>query len=125
MVNSQNDNSYSGFVPDAFEQLNNNFSDVSLLHERELHCLYRAKRFGRWYLLKTLRPEYRQNATYSQMLRKELEILMRLQHPNIVGCLGMEYVDACPVGCEEPVGDCIVMEYVDGQTLKDWINEAK
>jgi len=48
------------------------------------------------------------------MLRKEFDILIRMQHPNVVQTLGMEHV--------EGLGTCIVMEYVDGITLKEWLS---
>ena len=44
---------------------------------------------------------------------EELEILTELQHPNIVTAVGLEAV--------EGIGSCIVMEYVDGVTLKEWL----
>ena len=52
------------------------------------------------------------------MLLKEMEILMRLQHPGIVGCLGIERL-RFPSSEEE--AECIVMEYIDGINLKEWL----
>ena len=52
--------------------------------------LYRAKRYGRWFLLKCLKQEHEADAAYQQMLRKELEVLMRLQHPGVMQAMGME-----------------------------------
>jgi serine/threonine protein kinase len=42
-----------------------------------------------------------------------MEILIQLQHPNIVTAVGMEQVDS--------LGECLVMEYVDGDTLANWL----
>jgi serine/threonine protein kinase len=75
----------------------------------------KAKRYGRWWLLKGLRQEVADEAGYQQRLRKELEVLMQLQHPGVVTAIGLEEV--------EPLGLCIVMEYVDGITLREWLTQ--
>lgn len=72
--------------------------------------MYRAKRYGRWYALKKLNEDTAQQMAYAQVLRKELEVLMQMQHPNVVQAVGLEEV--------EGIGPCIVMEYVDGVTLE-------
>ena len=117
------DDSFSSFEAEAFGQLQRSFTDIQLITETATHRLYRAKRFGRWYLLKTLRPEHQGSAAHQQMLLKEMEVLMRLQHPGIVGCLGMERVKL-PSSSEEGLEEgavCIVMEYIDGISLKEWL----
>jgi serine/threonine protein kinase len=76
----------------------------------------KAKRYGRWWLLKGLRQEVAKETGYQQRLRKELEIQMQMQHPNIVSTIGLENVDG--------LGNCIVMEYVDGATMKEWLKGA-
>ena len=79
----------------------------------ETNVVAKAKRYGRWWLLKGLRQEVAEEVAYQQRLRKELEILMELQHANVVTAVGMEEVDN--------LGLCIVMEYADGVTLKEWL----
>ena len=112
------DDSFSGFEADTFEQLQRDFTEIQLVSENPTHLLYRAKRFGRWYILKTLCPELRDSAIHQQMLLKEMEILMRLQHSNIISCLGMEKV-ILPSSREG--AECIVMEYIDGETLAEFL----
>ena len=73
----------------------------------------RGKRYGRWWLLKGLNKKVAQETAYLQRLRKELELLMPLQHPHVATAIGLEKV--------EGLGDCIVMEYVEGITLKKWL----
>lgn len=125
-MNNDIGDSISGFETENFEQLQCDFTDIQLIRQTKTHLIYRAKRFGRWYLLKTLCPEERDNALHQQMLLKEMEILMHLQHPNIISCLGMERVNLPSTsgdGQEEGT-ECIVMEYIDGQTLAEWLTSS-
>ena len=64
-------------------------------------------------MLIALQPEVREQSAFQLRLRKEMEILIQLQHPNIVTAVGMEQVDS--------LGECLVMEYVDGDTLANWL----
>lgn len=108
-----NDNNASGYVMDSFEGIERVFTDVEILSTSEMNIVAKAKRYGRWWLLKGLQKEKAQETAYQQRLRKEFDLMMQLQHPNIVSVVGLEKV--------EGLGVCIVMEYVDGMTLKEWI----
>lgn len=108
------DHSVSGYLSDTFEGISQTFTDVEILSTSEVNVVAKAKRYGRWWLLKGLRKEVASEAGYQQRLRKELEILMQLQHPHVVATYGMEDV--------EGLGRCIVMEYVDGTTLREWLD---
>lgn len=84
----------------------------------ELPCggfnrLFRAKRYGKWFVLKGLKPEYSTNPFYRELLEKEFELGMMLSHPNIVTFYGKEH--------DTVAGDCIVMECIDGVTLSDFL----
>lgn len=105
--------SSSGFLVDSFEGVNNRFTSLKVLGTHGHNVLARAKRFGRWYLLKGLAPEESQQSAYHEMLVKEFDIMMRLQHPGIVQAVGLEDVDG--------MGKCIVMEWVEGMTLAEWL----
>ena len=110
MADLQNgDNSTSCFLTDNFEGLNQQFSDVQEISAQGYTILYRAKRYGRWYALKTLTEDAVRQSAYVQVLRKELEVLMLMQHPSVVQTIGLEDVNG--------IGPCIVMEYIDGETL--------
>ena len=113
MMAQDSDSSVSGYISDSFEGISREFTDVEILSTSEVNVVAKGKRYGRWWLLKGLRPEVRKETGYQQRLRKELDIMMQLQHPGIVAALGVETV--------EELGDCIVMEYVDGVTLKEWL----
>ena len=105
--------SISGFVVDSFEGVNDHFTSLEVLDTHGHNVLARAKRFGRWYLLKGLAPEVAEQHAYHEMLVKEFDIMMRLQHPGVVQVVSLEDVDG--------LGKCIVMEWVEGVTLSDWL----
>ena len=115
MYHENDDSSASGYLSDSFEGISQTFTDAEILATSEVNVVAKAKRYGRWWLLKGLRKEVAGEAAYQQRLRKEFEILMQLQHPGVVMAVGLEDV--------EMLGLCIVMEYVDGVTLKEWLTE--
>lgn len=111
------DSSVSGYLTDGFEGISSIFTEVEILHRHEHYTLARAKRYGRWWMLKAIKEEVAGQTIYQQMLRKELELLMRMQSPYIVQASGMEQV--------EGLGMCIVMEYVDGIQLDEWLKKSQ
>ena len=119
------DDSFSGYMDDISESVHRGFTEIQLLRQTNVHQLYRAKRLGRWYLLKALAPDLRGSDFHRQMLLKEMQVLMQLNHPNIVGCLGIESVDdyADSHGSSISVGECLVLEYVDGLTLREFVSK--
>lgn len=115
-MQSDYDGSASGYIVDSFEGISQVFTDVEILNTSETNVVARAKRYGRWWLLKGQNRLVANEVAYQQRLRKELELLMQLQHPFVVAAAGLEHVDG--------MGDCIVMEYVEGKTLKEWLLAA-
>lgn len=107
------DSSASGYINDSFEGISQVFTDVEILSTSDTNIVAKGKRYGKWWLLKGLRKEVAEETGYQQRLRKELEILMQLQHPSVVTAIGLEQID--------DIGKCIVMEYVEGVTLKEWL----
>lgn len=95
--------------------ISENFTEMEELSTKGFNVLVRAKRFGQWWMLKGLKPEYRQDFAHQELLNKEYEILTRIQHPNVVAIEGIEEVDG--------YGKCIVMEWVDGETLAEWLRQ--
>lgn len=75
--------------------------------------VYSAVRRGRRIALKVLKPEYLDSAIHRDLLRKEYEIGHTLYHPNIASTLGFEDIDG--------LGPAIVMEFVDGITLEEYL----
>ena len=114
-MNQFYDSSTSGYLLDSFEGISRQFTDVTILNTSEVNIVAKAKRYGRWWLLKGLNKQVANETAYIQRLRKELELLMQLEHPFVVSTVGLEMV--------EDLGNCIVMEYVEGTTLKEWLRE--
>ena len=114
-MNQYYDSSTSGYLLDSFEGISRQFTDVTILNTSKVNIVAKAKRYGRWWLLKGLNKQVANETAYIQRLRKELELLMQLEHPFVVSTVGLEMV--------EDLGNCIVMEYVEGTTLKEWLRE--
>ena len=111
------ESSTSGYLTESYEGLSTSFTDIERRPSRGYCDLYRAKRYGRWFLLKCLTPEHQDDEAYRQMLRKELEVLMRLQHPGLMMAVGMEKVVLPGRGATM----CMVAEWIDGTTLADYL----
>ncbi len=89
------------------------FTDREEIPSQGFKCIVKAKRHGRWWILKGLQPTLRDSETHRRMLREEYDTLAALQHSGIAQTVAFESV--------EDFGDCIVMEWVDGTTLKEWL----
>lgn len=91
------------------------FTNFELLQSNGLYChVYRAQRYNQWWVLKTLKPEYKGNQSWRNALFKEYQIGKELDSQSIVKYVGWEYV---------PKFDdyCIVEEYIQGITLKEYL----
>ena len=55
--------------------------------------LVKVKRQGRWFLLNGLKPEYRKQPVYLELLKKEYALMVQLDHPNIVKAYAKEMND--------------------------------
>jgi serine/threonine protein kinase len=107
------DEAVSGAVAPSFEGVSPQFTHRQLVATRRSTMLWKAKRYGRWFMLKALKPDCAADVAHQQLLIKEFNTLMAIQHPGVVNCYGMETVDGA--------GMCIVMEYVEGESLKQWL----
>ena len=95
------------------EDVTSQWTEITLLQARKRNVLYRAKRYGRWFILKTLSDDCHDLTDYRLLQEREFQIGFSLHHPNIVETYSIEEVPA--------VGRCIVIEYVDGTTLAQWL----
>lgn len=96
------------FQPSA----DNNFTNIKPIYTSYTGpaCLYTAVRYGKRYVLKSLKPDFALTPAYHTALRKEFEIGIQLDHTHICQTIGWEDV--------EGVGQSIVLEYIDGDTLQ-------
>lgn len=76
--------------------------------------LLSATRYGKRFILKCLKEDFRYNPVYRTALLKEFEIGLSLDHPNIRSTIGFEEI--------EGYGAAIILEYVDGDTLENMLS---
>lgn len=107
----------SGFLVNADVRTSNaKFTEINVFHTspKGYSVLYKARCLGKWVVLKGLKKEYASHPFYQELLHKEFEIGYQLSHPNIAQTWGWEEVTGC--------GVCIVMEYVDGDSLRNYLS---
>lgn len=102
----------SGVVDDAFKGIDVRFNAITVLHESSRHIVLKAKHFGRWWILKGLTPDTDTEANRA-LLRKEFDIMMMLPSEGFAHAVSIESIPG--------YGMCIVMEYVEGLNLSDWL----
>ena len=90
--------------------ISSTYCDPVLIKDGTVSCLYRVSRAGKYFIIKTTKGE---SGTYADLIRREYELSIALNHPYIVSVFTFEEVT--------PVGPGIVMEYVDGCTLAEFL----
>lgn len=85
--------------------------------DEEFYEVYTAKKHGKWVMLKTLRPEFRDNPDFRAMMEREFDVRYNLCHPNIVMINDFEEVPG--------LGMCIITDDVYGTSLRKAIDEGK
>lgn len=103
----------TGTTPDV----QNAFSDYQEMASHGYCALFKAKRYGKWFVLKGLKQKYQDVTFYKELLRKEFEMTVGLDHQNIVKVIGFEH--------DVVAGDCIVMDFIDGVTLDTFLSEKR
>lgn len=98
---------------------NTKWTEIELLPEwdEEFYDVYTAKKFGKWLMLKTLKPQYRGIEKYEAMIEKEFDVRYNLAHPHIVMINDFEEVPG--------IGRCIITDDVYGDSLRKLINEKR
>lgn len=92
-----------------------NSTQFAAIPSKGIYLLLRGEHEGRSVLLRALKEPYRERPQYIALLTKEYERCKELDHPNIVKYLDIHHDDA--------YGDAIVLEYVEGRSLTDYLNE--
>ena len=107
------DNSTSGVIDGGFITETDAMTVYESSSSRGFNQVVKVRRQGKWFILKGLKPEYREQQSYIELLKKEFELATLLDHPNIVKVVAKEM--------DPEIGPCIVMEYVDGVTLDEFL----
>jgi len=107
------DDSSSAFISPKAAEWNESWTDLSVLSSHSSSVLYRAKRFGRWCVLKALPKACSTDEILKARLRKEFSLGVQLEHPHIVRTI--DYTNL------PELGDCLVLEWIDGPTLGEFL----
>lgn len=99
-----------GQIPDS-----ETWTDIRLIRESDSgwSVVYSGLYKGRRVAIKGLKQKYRSSQFHRNILQKEFEVTSGLNHQNIVSALWMEDVP--------DIGEAILMEYIDGVTLTDYV----
>ncbi|MBR0323040.1 MAG: serine/threonine protein kinase [Bacteroidales bacterium] len=115
---NSNDISSSGFVLQGnHSETKSSFYDIKEIETKGYSSLHTATYLGKKVILKGLKPEFKNEIFYQDLLKKEFEISRSLDHPNIVKTIDFQNIPN--------LGDCIVMEYIEGLTLTEFIEGHK
>lgn len=103
----------SGFFVSPADVRSAHASDFELIHGSEsgAFLVYRGNVAGRYCCFKVLKPEFRGNPVYEDLLKKEYEIGCRMEHPNIRQYFGYRDIPE--------LGRALEMEWVDGMPLNE------
>lgn len=85
--------------------------------DEEFYDVYTAKKFGKWVMLKTLKPQYKDDPAMQAMIEKEFDVRYNLAHSNIIMINDYEDVPG--------LGMCIITDDVYGDSLRKLIRERK
>lgn len=91
------------------------WTDIKLISVSGHNVLYQATKHGNRFMLKILGPEYASMSAYEALHKKEFDLGVQLDHPNVVRTIDMVSFDQ--------IGQAIVLEYVDGMTLGEFLEE--
>lgn len=101
---------------ETFKLVSNNidsgegYSSPVLLRETSGAKLYRVKKAGKYFIIKIPAD----SGMFLDLIKREYNLSLGLSHPNIINIFTFESAS--------PVGPGIVMEYIDGQNLSDWLS---
>ena len=96
-------------MSDTYE-VSSAYCDPVLIKEGAVSRLFRVSRAGKYFIIKTAKDG---SSAQMELIRREYELSIALNHPYIVSVFTFE--EATPVGAG------IVMEYIDGFTLTEFL----
>lgn len=86
-----------------------------LLSDTGHNCVHKYIKDGRVLAVKSVRPDEKNHELQRQFLQREYQLLANLQSPFIVSVWQMTTLP--------DLGECLVMEYIDGRTLDRFVAE--
>lgn len=86
-----------------------------LLSDTGHNNIYRYVKSGRIFAIKAVKPTCKDSELYRQFLYREYQLLSNLQSPFIVSVWQMTSLPE--------IGECMMMEYIDGRTLDRFVEE--
>lgn len=92
--------------------INGSYDDSVLIRETSTSRLYRVSREGKHFMFKTAKDS---SEMLTSLIRREYELSMTLNHPYIAYVFTYDTIPG--------IGEGIVMEYVDGCSLADFLKE--
>ncbi|MDE7411795.1 MAG: protein kinase [Paramuribaculum sp.] len=101
------------------EKSENKWTEIELLPEwdEEFYDIYTAKKHGKWVMLKTLKPQYKEDPRFRSIIEKEFDVRYNLAHPHIVMINDFEEVPG--------LGMCIITDDVYGKSLKKLLDAGE
>ena len=85
--------------------------------DEKFYHVYTAKKFGKWVMMKTLRPEFRDDPDMQAMIEKEFEVRYNLASPNIIMINDFDDIPG--------VGRAIITDDVYGDSLAKLISKGE
>ncbi|MCO6025374.1 protein kinase [Prevotella cerevisiae] len=92
-----------------------NYTDYTEIPSSGIYRFIKCHQGDQWVVLKGLKEPYRDKVQEQHLLKKEFLTANHLDHPHIE-----KYIDFID---HPEYGKCIVLEYIDGRSLKDYIAE--
>ncbi|MDE7451779.1 MAG: protein kinase, partial [Paramuribaculum sp.] len=93
------------------------WSDIRFINNHGIYSIYTAVRYGRRYFIKTLIERCRDLPEWQRLIFKEFELGIKLDYLGIARTVSWESIPG--------IGEAVVMEYVEGQQLNQWLDSAK
>ena len=115
----------SGFVTDASSMpqqpqtanASATFTDLKELSSQgAMSTVYQGKKYGKWHIIKRIKPQFKDNPQYRELFLKEFDNGIQLDHPDIVRLEDKG---------EDADGLWYSMEYVDGRPLSQMIQSGE
>lgn len=85
-----------------------------LSYQGAMSTVYQAKLYGKWIIIKRIKPEFKNNAQYKELFIREFDNAYHLDHPHIVRLLDKG---------EDEDGLYYTMEFIDGRPLSEMLKE--